>query len=144
MEAKDFGCLLADAMEDWALDIVDGMMTGSPQMLMAGVYVKNGIRNYRKKKETEIQEMIDNALLFIANDKGEVDADKVMSDLLSVIKDMDKTPFDWGIVSGSLGKGELRFDIPSNWFMRTIFGDNGSVVITEDDFKKLTKLLTSY
>ena len=144
MKAEEFGCLVSDAIEAWALDIVDGMMTGNPQLLMAGVYIKNGIRNYRKHKESEIKEMIDTAMLFIADENVEVNADKVLSDVMCVIKDMDRVPFDWGLISGTLGKGELKLNIPDNWLMRIIFGDNGNVIINEDDLKKLTKLLTAY
>lgn len=141
MEIKELKLVIADAIEDWALGIVDSMTKGNPQMLMAGVYIKNGIRNYKKKKDEEIRQMINNAMLFIADEKGEVNVDTLFRDLTQMVKDMDDIPFDWGLVSGKIGKGTIRFDIPDNWLTRVFFGDKGSVVLGEEDFNRLKNMM---
>lgn len=141
MEAKEFGCLFADAVEDWALGIVDSMAHGNPKLLMPSVYIKNGIRNYRKQKEAEIKEMVDNTLLFVADEKGDVNIEKLMGDVMSIVKNMEPVPFDWGLVSGELGDGKLKFHIPDNWLMRMLFGDKGAIVIGEEDFQQLVKMM---
>lgn len=141
MEAKEFGCLFADAVEDWALGIVDSMVHGNPKLIMPSVYIKNGLRNYRKLKEAEIKEMVDNLLLFVADDKGDVNVEKLMNDVMSVVKEMEPKTFDLGLVSGELGDGKLKLHIPNNWLMRMLFGDKGAIVIGEEDFQQLVKLM---
>lgn len=134
---------IIDAIEAWALNIVDGFTNGNPKMTVAGVYIKNGIRNYRKKKEVEIGDMIDSTALFIADEKGEVNIDTLFRDLMQMVKDMDEQPFDLGFVKGSLGKGALKINVPDNWFMNMIFGSGNALVIKESDLSELKALMRS-
>lgn len=134
---------IIDAFETWALNIVDGFTNGNPKMTVAGVYIKNGIRNYRKKKEVEIGDMIDSTVLFIADEKGEVNIDALFRDLTQMVKDMDEQPFDLGFVKGSLGKGALKINVPDNWFMNMIFGSGNALVIKESDLSELKALMRS-
>lgn len=134
---------IIDAIEAWALNIVDGFTNGNPKMTVAGVYIKNGIRNYRKKKEVEIGDMIDSTALFIADEKGEVNIDTLFRDLTQMVKDMDEQPFDLGFVKGSLGKGALKINVPDNWFMNMIFGSGNALVIKERDLSELKALMRS-
>lgn len=133
---------IADAIEAWALDIVDGMVAGSPKLAVAGVYVKNGIRNYRKREECKWDKMIDDVSLFIADEKGEVNLDKVFSDGMQVLKDMDEMPISLGLFDGTIGKGSIKIHIPDNIITRTLFGDMGAIIIGESDFKQLKEALS--
>lgn len=132
---------IIDAIEEWALNIVDGFTKTNPKMTVAGVYVKNGIRNYRKKKECEIGEMIDDAALFIADEKGEVSLNKVFTDLHQFMKDADNIHIDLGFTDAIIDKGTLKINIPNNWFMNMIFGSGNALVINESDITALKNLL---
>ena len=132
---------IIDAFEEWALNIVDGFTSNNPKMTVAGVYIKNGIRNYRKKKECEIGEMIDDAALFIADDKGEVNLNKVFTDLGQFMKDADNIHVDLGFTDAVIDKGLLKINIPDNWFMNMIFGSGNALVIKESDIADLKLMM---
>lgn len=132
---------IIDAIEEWALNIVDGFTNGNPKMTVAGVYIKNGIRNYRKMKECEIDKMIDDAALFIADEKGEVNFDKLAHDAIHFLQDADEIPYSLGIVDGTIGKGAIRIHLPDNWLVRMVMGDKGSLVIRDADILKLAKMM---
>lgn len=132
---------IIDGLEEWALNIVDGFTSSNPKMTVAGVYIKNGIRNYRKKKECEIGEMIDDAALFIADEKGEVNLNKVFADLNQFMKDAADVSIDLGFTEAIIDKGSLKINIPDNWFMNMIFGSGNALVITEGDLSELKLLI---
>lgn len=132
---------IIDAFEEWALNIVDGFTSNNPKMTVAGVYIKNGIRNYRKKKECEIGEMIDDASLFIADEKGEVNLNKVFTDLGQFMKDADNIHVDLGFTDAVIDKGLLKINIPDNWFMNMIFGSGNALVIKESDIADLKLMM---
>lgn len=132
---------VADAIEEWALEIVDGFTSGNPRMTMTGVYIKNGIRNYRKREEAKWDKMIDDAALFIADEKGEVDMDKVFKDAMQYLNDVEEMPISLGLFDGSIGKGTIRIHIPDNMLMRIMFGDNAALVLGESDFLALKELI---
>lgn len=132
---------IIDAFEEWALSIVDEFVASNPKMTVAGVYVKNGIRNYRKKKECEIGEMIDDASLFISDEKGEVNLNKVFADLGQFMKDADNIHIDIGFTDVVIDKGSLKINIPNNWFTNMIFGSGNALVIKESDISNLKMLM---
>lgn len=132
---------VADAIEEWALEIVDGFTSGNPRMTMTGVYIKNGIRNYRKREEAKWDKMIDNAALFIADEKGEVDMDKVFKDAMQYLNDVEEMPISLGLFDGTIGKGAIKIHIPNNMLMRIMFGDNAALVLGESDFLALKELI---
>lgn len=132
---------VADAIEEWALEIVDGFTSGNPRMTMTGVYIKNGIRNYRKREEAKWDKMIDDAALFIADEKGEVDMDKVFKDAMQYLNDVEEMPISLGLFDGSIGKGTIKIHIPDNMLMRLLFGENSALILREADFKALKEMM---
>lgn len=133
--------LIMEAFEEWALGIVDGFTSNNPKMTVAGVYVKNAIRNYIKREEDAIGEMIDDAALFIADEKGEINIEKIARDAVQFLHDADEIPYELGIVSGTIGNGAIRLHLPDNWFIKMIFGDNSCIAIKEADIMKLAKMI---
>lgn len=129
--------MIADGLEDWALGIVDGLTAGNPRLQMAGVYMKNGIRNYRAWKESEIDGYIETAALFIGDSTGEVNAGKVVDDLSKMLTDLDEQPWSMGIIGGTIGKGKISIAVPQNIITRTVFGDCGAISITTEDIKQI-------
>lgn len=132
---------VADAIEEWALEIVDGFTSGNPRMTMTGVYIKNGIRNYRKREEAKWDKMIDDAALFIADEKGEVDMDKVFKDVMQYLNDVEEMPISLGLFDGTIGKGTIKIHIPDNMLMRLLFGENSALILREADFRALKSLM---
>jgi hypothetical protein len=108
---------------------------------MTGVYIKNGIRNYRKREEAKWDKMIDDAALFIADEKGDVDMDKVFKDAMQYLNDVEEMPISLGLFDGTIGKGAIKIHIPNNMLMRIMFGDNAALVLGESDFLALKELI---
>lgn len=135
---------IADALEDWALGIVDGLTTGKPRLQMAGVYMKNGIRNYRAKQEETLDGMIDNIALFLGDKDGNIDFDKLCTDAVKVLSEIDEQPFSMGILHGTIGNGKIRITIPDNMLTRLVFGDMGAICIGSEDLMNLRNHLLSY
>lgn len=133
---------IIDAFEEWAIAIVDSFTANNPKMAVAGLYVKNGIRNYRKKKECEIGKMIDDAALFIADEHCEVNVNKLFCDITQFMKDADDVRIDLGFTDVVIDKGVIKINIPNNWFMNMIFGSGNALVIKESDIADLKELIT--
>lgn len=132
---------IIDAFEEWAIAIVDSFTANNPKMAVAGLYVKNGIRNYRKKKECEIGKMIDDAELFIADEHGDVNVNKLFCDITQFMKDADDVHVDLGFTDAVINKGVLKINIPDNWFTNMIFGSGNALVIKESDIADLKVLM---
>ena len=132
---------IMDALEDWGIGIVDSAIKGNPKLVPVGVYIKNGLRNYIRREEERIGQMIDDATLFIADQHGEVNIDKLYNDALSIIKDLEETEFELGFLHGKIGKGLLKVCLPDNQIMRLLMGGHMSFVIDENDFKDLKTML---
>jgi len=62
-------------------------------------------------------------------------------DALELFKGIEESPFDIGVVKGSIGKGKIALTLPENIFTNIIFGSNKTIVFNEDDFLELKNLL---
>ena len=60
-----------------------------------------------------------------------------------IFRDMDEIPFSLGLTAGTIGKGVIRIQIPDNIFTNILFGNMGSIKVTESDIKDLFDLITS-
>lgn len=133
--------MIADGLEDWALGIVDGLTAGNPRLQMAGVYMKNGIRNYIAQQSEALNEAIEGAAIFLADKDGNIDIDKLFSDAANMLSEVDEQPFSMGIIHGTMGGGKIRIVIPDNVLARFIFGDMGAICIGKEDLMALRNSL---
>jgi hypothetical protein len=83
--------------------------------------------------------MLNNIALFVVDENGEYNLPKFVDDMTEVVKTMDETPWNIGIISGTLGKGKLRVHIPDNILTRLIFGESGAVCFSADDIAKMRR-----
>jgi hypothetical protein len=134
-------CQVLDAVEVWMTGMVDDFSKGNPKLQAAGVYIKNGIHNYRKREEEEIKRMLDNAALFVADHDGNVDMNKLLNDGMQVLREMDEVDYDLGLIRGKIGGGNIRVHLPDNFLVRALLGDHNSIVIGESDFRELKEIL---
>lgn len=132
---------IGDAIEDWALSVVDNMTAGKPKMQVAAVYMKNGIRNYIRWKSDELGSAIDGLAMFLGDEDGNIDFDKLTSDAISIIDEIDEQPFSMGFLGGTIGKGKIRIAIPDNILTRAVFGDTGAIALDASDIKSLFSLI---
>lgn len=140
-EAKETKKHIADALELWATGLVDDFAKGTPKMTMAGVYLKNGIKNYRKISEEKWDKMLDDVAMFVADEQGNINLHTLFRDAMQFLDDADETPISLGIFNGTIGKGAIKIHVPNNVLMRLIFNDSSAVVIKKDDIIALKALL---
>ena len=126
---------LADSLQLWIDERIDGLVLNNPQLKVASVYLKRGAKNFLAKQKDGIGDMIDNAALFLC------DADLLFNDMLSMLREMEEMPFGKGFIRGTIGKGSIRFALPDNPITSILFGKTGAIKITDADLMELKKLL---
>lgn len=144
MEAKEKLNTLKDkiisSVEIWADSRIDGFVANNPKLKTASIYMKRGAKNYLLKKRGKIGDIIDSAALFICDENGNIDAELLFDDLMTMFRDMEELPFGNGLIRGTIGSGVVRFELPDNPVVKLLFGDTGAIRITESDFKELKEL----
>lgn len=147
MEAKDklisLKNKMVDSLEVWADNRIDDFVSQNPNLKVASVYMKRGAKNYLARERDKIENVIDNASLFICDEDGNIDADMLFKDMMTMFKDMDETPFGKGFLQGTIGKGMIRFKLPDNPVFNLMFGNTGAIKITEADFIELKDLFNT-
>ena len=134
---------LANSFEVWADGRIDDFVVQNPNLKIASVYMKRGVKNYLVKEKGKIDGMIDSAALFLCDEEGNIDADMLFNDMLTMFRDMDEMPFGKGFLQGTIGKGVLRFQLPDNPVFNLLFGNTGAIKITDADFIELKELFTT-
>ena len=132
---------LAESLQLWIDERIDGLVSNNPQLKVASVYLKRGAKNFLAKQKDGIGDMIDNAALFLCDENGNVDADLLFNDMLSMLREMEEMPFGKGFIRGTIGKGSIRFALPDNPITSILFGKTGAIKITDADLIELKKLL---
>ncbi len=132
---------LLDSADFWVEQRIDELIERNPRMSVASVYLKRGARNWLSRERDTISKAMDGLSLFIADGDGNVNTDTLFEDLLSLFTAMEEMPYDYGMVSGTIGKGKIRIDIPDNILTNILFGNNDAVTITSDDIKELKELI---
>ncbi|MCS3159528.1 hypothetical protein NXY07_26050 [Phocaeicola dorei] len=89
---------LADSLQLWVDERIDGLVLDNPQLKVASVYMKRGAKNFLAKQKDGIGDMIDNAALFLCDENGNVDADLLFNDMLSMFREMEEMPFGKGFI----------------------------------------------
>lgn len=135
-EVKD---ILLRTLDGWTSDMVDMMGENNASIKNVSIYLKRGIRNMLRENVEELEDMLNNVALFIVDEKGEYDMPKFVDDVAEVVRNMDETKWEIGILSGTLGKGRLRVHIPDNIITRLIFGETGAVCFSVEDLKRMKK-----
>lgn len=147
MEAKDKMISLKDKMIDsleaWADNRIDDFVTQNPKMKVASIYMKRGAKNYLARERGKLEDTIDSASLFICDEEGNVDADMLFNDMMTMFREMEETTFGKGLLQGTIGKGVIRFKLPDNPIFNLMFGNTGAIKITEADFLELKDLFNA-
>ena len=81
-------------------------------------------------------------MLFIADENGNYDVNMLFADALSLFKTMPETPFDMGLLHGTIGSGILRIQLPDSPLVSLFMGNVGAINLREEDFVKLKEILS--
>ena len=129
MEAKekllDFKDKAINSLETWVDGRIDDFVTQNPNLKTASIYMKRGAKNY------------------LARERGNIDADMLFKDMMTMFREMEETTFGKGFLQGTIGKGVVRFKLPNNPVFNLMFGNTGAIKITEADFLELKELFNA-
>lgn len=131
---------LLDNIQEWANYKIDALVTSRPKLKLASTYLKRGVRNWVAKETGRINNTIDNILLFVADENGNVNTDVLINDLVEMFKAMDVQNVKMGIFDIEYGKGEVKINIPHNPLLDIFVGDLGQVRITCEDIMEIKEL----
>lgn len=125
----------------WLEERIDDMLRENPALAVPSVYIKRGCHNIINKYKGKISKGIDNAALFFADEEGNINMDTLFADAMELFKSMEDSPFDMGMLKGSIGKGRIALTLPDNILMNIIFGSKKTLTFGGDDFLELKNLL---
>lgn len=129
------------SIDTWLKERVDDMVSENTSLALPAVYIKRGCHNIINKYEGKINDGIDNAALFFADEEGNINVDTIFSDMMELFKGMEESSFDLGIVKGAIGKGKISIALPENLLTNIIFGSKKTLTFAEGDFLELKNLL---
>ena len=127
-------------MEEWACYKIDALVECNPHLKMASTYLKRGVHNWLVRESESIDNMVENAALFISDEKGNINTDVIINDFLEMFKVMDVQKVDMGIFGLEYGKGEIKINIPRNPILDIFMGDLGQIKITCEDILEIKEL----
>lgn len=134
---------LLDNIQEWANYKIDALVTSRPKLKLASTYLKRGVRNWVAKETGRINNTIDNILLFVADENGNVNTDILINDLVEMFKAMDVQNIKMGVFDIEYGKGEVKINIPHNPILDMLMGDLGQVKIATEDILEIKELFKS-
>lgn len=132
---------MLSSLDTWFKGRVDEMVGDNPTLAVSSVYIKRGCHNLLNKYEGKISQSIDNAALFLADEKGDINTNTLFADVIELFKGLEDNPFDIGLVQGVVGKGKVSITLPDNIFTNIIFGNKKTITFNEKDFLELKALL---
>lgn len=135
---------LMASISPWIDSRIDMMVKSSgemPAMAVASAYLKRGAHNIVARNQERIGQAIDSSSLFLADEKGNINAETLFADIKRMLQALPLYPFDIGPVHGTIGKGEVRIDIPDNIFCMLLFGNVQTLSIKADDVADLSKMI---
>lgn len=139
-ELGKFKSDLKTNMQAWAEGKINDLGKTQPRLKTASVYLKRGLNNWLEREDKHINRIVDNLTLFIADEKGQINTDIIIEDLMEMFKGMEVQEMELGMFHVAYGKGEINISIPHNPMLDIIFGNLGHVKITADDLLEMKEM----
>lgn len=133
---------LISSVRQWADQRIDAFFTENKQFKPVSLYMKRAVNNLLVREDMKIEGWVDNAMLFIADENGEYSAETLFDDAMTIFKEMEEKTFNTGMINGSIGKGQIRIELPNNPIRSFLFGDMKAIRITDADFEELRTIIT--
>lgn len=127
------------AMQEWGEAKIDEIFPGKAA---AKQFMKNGLNNMMNRFDQQMNQYIDNFMIFVANDNGVVDTDVMVDTVAGIFKEIDPVQqYHFGMVDVTIGKGELGIHLPDNMFLNMLVGNKSVIKFTSDDILDFKNLL---
>lgn len=135
---------LISSLHQWADSRIDGFFVDYPQFKPASVYIKRGVKNILLREDKKVEDWIDNAMLFLADENGNYNKELLFDDAMAILKDLPEKGFSIGPLQGTAGQGVVRFILPSNP-ITSLLSEKGAafrITISQSDFEELRAIFT--
>lgn len=133
---------LLGSMSSWADSRIDEMAKGNAILAIPSVYMKKAAHNLVAHNREKWSEQIDKVGLFVADENGDVDAETLFDDIMSMMRSVEDKNLDLGMVHCRIDKGIVSIDLPDNMLTTFLFGSKKCINLTEADFKELKEMIT--
>lgn len=132
---------LKNAITEWANKKINTLGMQYPQVQAASTYLKRGLHNWIAREDETITRMLDNSLLFVADENGNVDLDMLVDDAVALFKNMNVVEKQVGPIKLLAGKGEVSIELPHNMLLDMLFGNLGRIRLTTDDLVEIKNFI---
>lgn len=131
---------MKSALHEWLDDKVDALFQDSKGFNPVAYYLKNGIKNAFLRYDKQIDRHMDTVAMFVGDEQGDVDADKLMDDVMKMFADMPSRETQAGAVGIRYGQGEVVILLPDNPLVSMLLPWR-SIRLTTEDLKEIKELL---
>lgn len=140
MKAEELKTGIKQALHTWLDDKVDTLFKRDGGFDPVAYYVKNGIRNAFCRYDAQIDRYIDTLSMFVGDEQGNINADKLMDDLIAMFGRMEQREATAGPLSIRYGAGEIVITLPDHPISQLLLPWR-SIKLTTDDLSELKALL---
>ena len=140
MKIEELKTNMKSALHEWLDDKVDTLFKENKGFSPVAYYLKNGIRNAFLRYDERIDGYMDTLAMFIGDEKGNVDADKVIDDAVAMFASLPVQEAEAGPVTIRYGEGEILLLLPDNALVNMLLPWR-SIRFTSDDLLEIKELL---
>lgn len=134
---------LSQSLVSWIDGRIDDFVKGKPVLSVAGSHLKRRIENEMIFHSDRMSRYLSEAAMWVMDKDGTIKADVLVDDLVTILKSMKETPFDYGFLRGSIGEGAISIALPKSPITSFIFGATEAIKINESDLLELKGLLNN-
>ena len=132
---------LSNSLMAWVDGRIDDFVKGKPVLSVVGSHLKRRLENEMIFNSDKMSKYLNEATMWVMDKDGTVKADLLVDDLISILKSMEDTPFNYGFLKGTIGEGGINITLPKNPITSFIFGETEAIKINENDLLELKGLL---
>ncbi len=126
------------ALQEWVELKIGELFPSKPQ---TKVILKRGINNWMNRADGKLNSTIDTAMLFVADESGNIDTGEMFDMALDMFREMEVHKYQIGMIPVSVGNGKIVAEIPHHPILDMVVGNLGKVTITADDFLELKEII---
>ncbi|GLL55332.1 hypothetical protein KUBF_29950 [Bacteroides finegoldii] len=132
---------LSNSLMVWVDGRIDDFVKGKPVLSVVGSHLKRRLENEMIFNSDKMSKYLNEATMWVMDKDGTVKADLLVDDLISILKSMENTPFNYGFLKGTIGEGGINITLPKSPITSFIFGETEAIKINENDLLELKGLL---
>lgn len=139
-DINEFKGQMKSTLQQWGNGKIDKLLGNKPQM---AAFVKNGLNNIMARMDDKLNKYIDGLVLFVGNEKGEIDTDTMVDMVAEMFKEMEVKKYEFEMFSVLVGGGNVVLYFPQNFMIDMLFGSSGKITFTTNDLLELKEMFNN-